>query len=153
MADRAALLAALRERDIVHVAAHAEHDFILLSDGPFTVSDFSILKPPEIRCRLIVLSACSGGLIKNPNASLAFQFVSRGMNMIGSTDPLDDFLAKLFFGDLYRAWLPGRRSGGVELATAIRQAAEALRHDNEAPRTELDALLLYGDPTLHFDFR
>jgi hypothetical protein len=152
-ADRAALLRALRERDIVHVAAHAEHDFILLSDGPFAVADFRTLEPHEIRCRLIVLSACQGGLIKNPHASLAFQFVSRGMNMIGSTDPLDDFLPKLFFGDLYRAWLPDRRSGGVELATAIRRAAEALRHGNKAPRIELDALLLYGDPTLHFEFR
>lgn len=146
-----ALGAALTNADIVHVAAHAEADRIYLSDGEFTVADLQRLPTDDLRCRLLVLSACHAGTAST-HESLALALVRSGINTIGAVDPLDDIAAKLFFKDLYGALLPERGAMGISIAAAVQEASARLAHDAPAEMTVLDPLVLYGDPTLHLHF-
>ena len=149
-ATRQMLIAALKQSSVIHIAAHASEDTIYLADGPFTTTELTALEISEIRCRLIVLSVCDAANVKNTEISLSYELVRRGINLIGSVKPIDDILAKLFFAELYKNWLPKPGAQGIELATAIRVAAEAMPAEAQG---QLDELVLYGDPTLQFIFQ
>ena len=141
---------ALRQCDVIHLAAHATEEELMLSDGAFGAHD---LPPSEaIRCRWLVLSACRAGNISNRSASLVYKLVRAGVNVLAAVDRIDDVLASEFFSGVYRAWLP-RRLVGRTLAEAIRESAQRLASPadkaTDASRlADLNRFVLYGDPSL-----
>jgi CHAT domain-containing protein len=98
-----------READIVHISAHANYDRILLADGPFTTEKLSALNLAACRCRLLVLSACEAGDLKQSHA-LLWALVRVGVNIIGATRPVHDYTCKVFFEQFYAALLPTREA-------------------------------------------
>jgi hypothetical protein len=147
------LIEALCEADIVHVAAHATLTAILLEDGAFTAGMLPDSLLARIRCRLLTLSACEAGGIASDRPSVAWPLIRAGTNIIGSTEPLDDTVARRFFPLLYERFLPVTAGEGPTLAEAIRAAAidlgAALSFGLDTQwRTHLNLLVLYGNPNL-----
>jgi hypothetical protein len=147
------LLAALRNADVVHVAAHATLSEIELEDGSFTAAWLPDEILDQVRCRLVILSACEAGRTSPDRSSVAWALIRAGVNLIGSTEPLDDTVARRFFPMLYERFLPVRAGEGPALAEAIRHAsidfaAAFATCANTAWRDYLNLLVLYGNPNL-----
>ncbi len=115
----------LVEADIVHVATHASPDIIQFSDANFSIGDLKSLGP--LRCRLLVLSACEAASFDQVGMSLAYEFVSRGVNVLASREKVEDRFCEAFFPKLYQSMLPPRTISGDNLGTAIRKAAASWR--------------------------
>ncbi len=157
--NRSQFVQALRESDVVHLAAHAAFDRLFLADGPFTADDLTALNLSQCRCRLLVLSACEVGSMDNP-AALLWSFVLAGINVIAASRPAYDHICRVFFGELYSALLPTRRAAGIELGEAIRLAIDTSRRRIAALPDFLDdtkgsmfddtvgSFMLFGDPSL-----
>lgn len=153
-ATRDDLLASLRTADVVHVASHASPEGIDLADGRITVDDLSPDLLTSLRCRLLVLSACSIGGMTEDGRSLVFALVRAGVNVLAATDRVDSAVCQAFLEETYSAFLPSRRARGIRLSTALRRAARRCeqRFGDIAPdtwRRSVDAFILYGDPSLH----
>lgn len=153
-ATRGDLLTALREADILHVASHASLSGIDLADGRVTVDDFSPDLLESLRCRLLILSACSIGGMRADSRSLVFMLVRAGVNVLAATDRVDSAVCQAFLEEVYAAFLPSRRARGIRLSAALRQGARRCeqRFGEMAPETwrrSVDAFILYGDPSLH----
>jgi hypothetical protein len=151
---------ALSTADVVHIAAHATGSGILLADGVFDASRLAASFGPNIRCKLLVLSACEAGKVDDDH-SLVYNLVLSGVNVIASLSLVGDRATLALFEEFYRALLPRRSAQGVELAEAARSAgAECARRlgDAEAAlrgqdqrgtwKTSIDAFMLYGDPSV-----
>lgn len=162
---------ALKGADIVHVATHASHKEIRFKDGSFGVNDIEALPKAEIRCRLLVLSACKAAEFENIDKSIANHFTFKGVNVLASLQRVDDKLCKYFFPAFYGYWLPrGDRlwrglTSGNDLGSAIRMAAadwmnrEEVENGQRSPSRDLgdtmspvansiDTFILFGDPSL-----
>lgn len=155
----------LMNADIIHVAAHATTAGIILQDGLLSTAELTNELITNMRCRLLVLSGCEAGRLDQDD-SFVFTLVQAGVNVIAAVDLVKDQACRTFFEEFYLALLPGRRAEGVELGTAIRQAAEAcalrfgkveanLQFHGNAQRWKesVNSFMLYGDPTIHLDLQ
>jgi HEAT repeat protein len=152
-ADIEHLQEALREADIVHVAAHASPAGVYLQNRLMNAGDLSRLLD-HVRCRILILSACDLGDLRH-EASFVFPLVRRGVNVLAATKPLRGRACVTFFSAFYAALLPRRRATGIWLASAMQQAAIACfplgsSDTRNTLWTEgINSLILYGDPSLH----
>jgi hypothetical protein len=157
-ADHQAMQDALVRCDIVHVAAHASPSGLYLSDGMYVATDLASI---DMRCRVLLLSACDIGNITEEKAFL-WEVVRRGVNVIAATKPVDDAASRIFFEEFFQALLPRKHLGGVHFHEAVRAAilASHRRFTLSASRTgdsramdrwaaTLDSFVLLGDPTLY----
>ena len=149
---------ALKTSDIVHVAAHATLDGIELSDRMATVSDLTREVIAEVRCRLLVLSACEAGRMEPGSQSLALELIRAGVNTLAAAAGVDSVVCKAFLEELYGAMLPSRNAGGRTIADAIRESsARCDRRFSDFEYADwtrtVNAFALFGDPTLHLIFR
>jgi hypothetical protein len=148
--------AALINADIVHIAAHADPDRIFLRNGSFSLKDLDQIRPDALRCRLLAISGCHSGNVAASH-SLAYGFIRRGVNVIGSSDTIDDVCAHRFFVLLYEAMFSRQRTPTVTLAGAIRLAVDKLKNEFDAVefdwRKEVNKFVLYGDPSIHLELR
>jgi hypothetical protein len=153
---------ALKQAEIVHVAAHASYDRILMADGPYTVAELSKLDLSSSKCRLLLLSACEAGEMEEKTA-LLWELVLAGINVIAARRPVHDHICRIFFGEFVNALLPTRQAVGIEVADAIRSAVINSRKrlakisggvDDEVMVTfthTVDSFVLFGDPTLRLE--
>lgn len=155
----------LMNADIIHVAAHATTAGIVLQDGLLSTRELTNEFVSNLRCRLLVLSGCEAGRL-NEDDSFVFTLVQAGVNVIAAVDFVKDQACRTFFEEFYLALLPGRKAEGVELGTAIRQAAEAcalrfgeveaslqFQGNLERWKKSVNSFMLYGDPTIHLDLQ
>jgi hypothetical protein len=151
-ATAADFIRALNTADLVHVAAHASLEGIALSDRLLKGSDLRTEELQSLRCRFLVLSACNVGSIGDDD-SLVLKLVQAGINVLGSLQEVDSAVVRAFMEELYAALLPSHRARDIQLSDAIRIAVSNCRSrfdriGYERWRSEVDALVLYGDPTL-----
>lgn len=151
-------LNALRNSDLVHVAAHATLDGIEFTDRRLCIADVPSSLLAGARCRLLTLSACNAGSITPAASSLTLALVSSGINVIAARVEVDTVVCRAFLEELYAALLPWRKARGIILSDAIRIAVERCRSrfsmfgQGQWQKT-VDAFVLFGDPTLHLAFR
>lgn len=151
----------LRTSDIIHVAAHASVSGIYLHDRLMSVLDLDETILQSLRCRLLVLSACDAGRLDEDD-SFVYRLVESGVNVLAAVNVVRDQVCRTFFEEFYTALLPDRRSEGIEIGAAIRQAAQTcadrfektealLFPDNPQRRWKktLNSFILYGDPSSH----
>ncbi len=150
----------LQEADVVHVASHGEGRGLHLMDRMMTATDLPVL--PQLRCSLLVLSACDIGLMKQDD-SFVYTLVRAGTNVLAATQRIGDSVCSVFFEEFYRCFLPSRQAVGMSISAAIRDAVETCSHRfstvEEALlpevsrgkwKSSIDSLIFYGDPSAHF---
>ena len=142
-----AVMNALATCEIVHIAAHALPDRLVLSDRALHASDFATA---DLRCKLLVLSACDAAQLGNQNNSLVMELVRKGVNVIAARASVSDQVCRYFFAEFYRALLPKRGLASVEIGRAISEAVVrcAKLMDGDEWRVDVDSMILFGDPTL-----
>jgi HEAT repeat protein len=149
----------LQTSDIVHIAAHASTAGVHLEDGFMSSADIEGLG--QIRCRLLVLSACEAGRLDENNA-FVLTLVRTGVNVLAAVRVVRDYACQMFFEEFYGALLPGRKAEGIAFGTAVRSATERIQRRlkllelSSAPDTlkhgwkrSVDSFILYGDPSVH----
>lgn len=131
-ATRAAVLAALGDRDVLHFACHGAADVadprssgVRLADGMLTVAD--LLRTP-LRCRLAVLAACETAMIGldalDEVVGLPTGLMQAGCaGVVGTGWAVDSAAAALVVSRFYDAW----RVDGCAPAEALRVAQRWLR--------------------------
>ncbi|WFE29332.1 CHAT domain-containing protein [Solwaraspora sp. WMMD791] len=131
-ATRAAVLAALGDRDVLHFACHGAADVadprssgVRLADGMLTVAD--LLRTP-LRCRLAVLAACETAMIGldalDEVVGLPAGLMQAGCaGVVGTGWAVDSAAAALVVSRFYDAW----RVDGCAPAEALRVAQRWLR--------------------------
>jgi hypothetical protein len=147
-ASRDALIEALENSEIVHVACHAEHNFkgygkLLLAGGE-TLAYADVCRL-AVRAKLVVLSSCESGLssvmsMRHEVFSLPTALIAAGAcTVVGTLWQVEERAAALLMGDFFRRlahrrhvpdaliqaqhWLAGATS--PELADAAERLAEA----------------------------
>ena len=120
--------------DLVHVAAHGSYrddnpllSSLRLADGPVTVYDFELLRPPP---RCLILSACDGGLSEvHPGEELmglsAGLLGSGTKVLVASVTSARDVTSRSLMVAFHRLL-----SAGASPAQALADAQEALRRDD-----------------------
>lgn len=170
-AHRELFAQALTSADIVHVAAHADPNSIYFAGtkGGVEVFDAESLRdiPPEnLHTGLLILSGCETGRL-HQRAGLLWELVLRGVNVLATTAPVNDYVARVFVSEFLRNLLPGPRAGGVPLADAVRLASARCRDRFErdpVPGAKagacgsrwtdtVNAFTFYGNPTLNIRLR
>ena len=154
---------ALNNADIVHAALHASPEGLFMTDG--LVRADAISAGGDLRCRLLVLSACEAADISVPYAFL-WAALDRGVNVIAAVRPVNDAVCRVFFSSLYAALLPRRNFAGVSISQAIRAGAAACEEYFDAAAARLgdpsmgthwkdtvDSFVLFADPTLAWQLR
>jgi hypothetical protein len=154
---------ALEQADIIHLAAHATADEILLADDAFSVANLSRLR--VIRCRLLVLSACNLGDFRASTHPLAYELVLRGINVVASLVPANDFFCQFFFPNLYRMILPSSKRVGEPLGRAVQRTADLWKQFLQAPQNQekearyrsvdlnpVNQFVLYGNPSFQLRY-
>ena len=137
-----AVLAALQERDLVHIATHGVYEpqaplfsALLTSPAKNQASRLSLyeLTDVQIKAKLVVLSACDSGIGKlsqgDEIAGLTRTFLSAGARtVISSLWTVDDASTALLMEEFYR-----QLERGVSPAAALRSGALAVRKQYPNP--------------------
>ncbi len=146
----------LASSDIVHVACHATLEAIVLCGGQFDhVALRKATSAGQLRCKLIVLSACEIAGQEDATTSLVSEFVNGGTNVLAANRDVDSAVCNAFFSELYDYFIPRTTRSGPSIADAIRHAVGRCEKrfsewEDADWRRGIDSFVLFGDPSLHY---
>lgn len=145
-ATRQAVTSAMQDAMVWHFACHAMADtamplsshIVLAGNDRFTVDDILRLRRADFSARLVVLSACSTGIIgvDTPDevVGLPTALLQAGVaGAVASLWPVEDRLAALLSAEFYRRWRGGEANPAAALRAAqvwLRDADQAQLHNN-----------------------
>jgi len=121
------VVSALRDRDVVHLAAHGEHhsqnplfSSLRLSDGPVFAHE---MEGHRLRATHVVLSACDAGRVsvrrgEEPLGMTASVLALGVPSVVAAGSPVPDAVAHPVMSDYH-----ARLAAGVDAATALAQAS------------------------------
>jgi CHAT domain-containing protein len=160
---------ALRQADIVHAHAHGGAKQCQSDVGPqtfpglcfhdrlFTVTDLDPIWS-QIRCRLLVLSACRAGQLTAGPQSFVYPLVRHGVKVVAASEDINAIAAIVFFDAFYKSLFPRIMASGT-LANAMRDGGKACYAEGgNLLRGEwgtIASMTIYGHPktVLHFRLR
>lgn len=154
-------LRSLSRADVVHVLAHGRPDGLVFQDRCLSVGELDrqlsqCVEP--LRCRLLILSACDTGMLRQGLGAFVFPLVRRGVTILAASSEFDYPLSIRFYRAFYGALFPKWRSSGITIGDALRAAVAACASRSVAQEMygwgrDIDSLVLFGDPSVRFRFR